>query len=56
MGTHIRVGQEDSLIDMAGRKFASNAEQVQRVRQALEMLNYQIANADEARSILQTVP
>ena len=55
MGTHIRVGQEDSLIDMAGKKFASNAEQVQRVRQALEMLNYQIANADEARSILSDI-
>lgn len=52
MGTHIRVGQEDSLFDMAGKPFASNADQVSRTRSVLETLNYEIASAAEARGIL----
>lgn len=52
MGTHIRVGQEDTLFDIRGKQFASNAEQVDRMRTVLETLGYEIANPREARALL----
>lgn len=52
MGTNLRVGQEDSLRDHAGRLFTSNADQVRRIRQALEALSIEIATPTEARARL----
>jgi uncharacterized protein (DUF849 family) len=53
MGSHVRVGLEDSLWLGPGQLAESNAEQVTRVRTILEALNLQIATPDEAREILQ---
>lgn len=52
MGANVRVGLEDSLWAGPGRLARSNAEQVRIVRQILEGLGLEIANPDEARSIL----
>jgi uncharacterized protein (DUF849 family) len=52
MGTNIRVGQEDSLYDRAGVPFTSNADQVRRIRQALDALNIDVATPAEARQRL----
>jgi uncharacterized protein (DUF849 family) len=53
MGSHVRVGLEDSLWIGPGQLAESNAQQVTRVRTILEALNLEIASADEAREILQ---
>jgi uncharacterized protein (DUF849 family) len=53
MGSHVRVGLEDSLWLGPGQLAESNAEQVTRVRTILEALNLEIATPDEAREILQ---
>ncbi len=53
MGSHVRVGLEDSLWIGPGKLAQSNAEQVSRVRTILEALNYEIATPDEAREMLQ---
>jgi uncharacterized protein (DUF849 family) len=53
MGSHVRVGLEDSLWIGPGQLAESNAEQVTRVRTILEALNLEIATPDEAREILQ---
>ncbi|HET7783569.1 MAG TPA: 3-keto-5-aminohexanoate cleavage protein, partial [Arthrobacter sp.] len=53
MGSHVRVGLEDSLWIGPGQLAKTNAEQVTRIRTILEALNFQIATPDEAREILQ---
>ena len=53
MGGNVRVGLEDSLIISAGKLATSNAEQVRKIRQILEALGFEIANADEVRARLQ---
>jgi uncharacterized protein (DUF849 family) len=52
MGSHVRVGLEDSLWIGPGKMAASNAEQVTRIRTVLEALNCEVATPDEARAIL----
>lgn len=52
MGSHVRVGLEDSLWIGPGQLAASNAEQVTRIRTILEALNFEVATPDEAREIL----
>ncbi|PLC04169.1 3-keto-5-aminohexanoate cleavage protein [Variovorax sp. RO1] len=52
MGSHVRVGLEDSLWIGPGRLAASSAEQVLRIRAVLEALNIDIATPAEARDIL----
>ncbi len=52
MGSHVRVGLEDSLWIGPGQLAESNAEQVSRIRTILEALNLEIATPDEAREIL----
>ena len=53
MGSHVRVGLEDSLWIGPGQLAESNAAQVERIRAILEALNLEIATPDEARQILQ---
>jgi uncharacterized protein (DUF849 family) len=53
MGSHVRVGLEDSLWIGPGQLAASNAEQVTRIRTILEALNFEVATPDEAREMLQ---
>ena len=52
MGSHVRVGLEDSLWIEAGQLATSNAQQVTRIRTILEALNFEIATPDEARAML----
>src|SRR5690348_16287801 len=52
MGSHVRVGLEDSLWIGPGQLAASNAEQVGRIRTILEALNFAVATPDEAREML----
>lgn len=53
IGSHTRVGLEDSLWIGPGQLAKTNAEQVERIRTVLESLNIEIATPDEAREILQ---
>ena len=53
MGGHVRVGLEDSLWLGRGQLAQTNAAQVNRVRQIIEGLGFEIATPDEAREILQ---
>lgn len=52
MGSHARVGLEDSLWDGPGKLAASNADQVRRIRSVIEALGHRVATPDEARDIL----
>jgi uncharacterized protein (DUF849 family) len=52
MGSHVRVGLEDSLWIGPGHLAESNAEQVLRIRTVLEALNLEVATPDEARQML----
>lgn len=52
MGSHVRVGLEDSLWIGPGQLAVSNAEQVNRIRTILEALNFEVATPDEAREML----
>ena len=52
MGSHVRVGLEDSLWIGPGQLAASNAEQVGRIRTIVEALNFEVATPDEAREML----
>ena len=52
MGSHVRVGLEDSLWIGPGQLATSSAEQVRRIRTVLEALNVAVATPDEARSML----
>jgi uncharacterized protein (DUF849 family) len=52
MGSHVRVGLEDSLWLGKGTLAKSNADQVRQVRQIIEGQGLQIATPAEARQIL----
>lgn len=52
MGSHVRVGLEDSLWIGAGEMAPSNAAQVAKIRRILEELGMQVATPAEARQIL----
>tara|TARA_B100001540_G_scaffold205003_1_gene180597 strand:- start:594 stop:1523 length:930 start_codon:yes stop_codon:yes gene_type:complete len=52
LGSHVRVGLEDSLWDGPGNLARKNADQVKRVREILEGLSLEVATSDEAREIL----
>lgn len=52
MGSHVRVGLEDSLWLGPGRLASSNAEQVRRMRGILEALDLDVATPAEARAML----
>lgn len=52
MGSHVRVGLEDSLWIGPGELAKTNAEQVTRIRTILEALNFEVATPDEARQML----
>ena len=53
VGSHVRVGLEDSLWIGPGQLAESNIQQVKRIRTILEALNLEVATPDEAREILQ---
>jgi uncharacterized protein (DUF849 family) len=53
MGSHVRVGLEDSLWAGPGRLAESSADQVRIVRRTIEGLGLEIATPAEAREILQ---
>lgn len=52
MGSHVRVGLEDSLWIAPKQLAVSSAEQVKRIRVILEALNLEVATPDQARTIL----
>lgn len=52
MGGHVRVGLEDSLFIERGKLAKSNAQQVTRVRDILDLQGNQIASPSEAREML----
>jgi uncharacterized protein (DUF849 family) len=52
LGSHVRVGLEDSLWDGPGNLAKTNADQVKRVRDILEGLSLEVATPDEARKML----
>lgn len=52
LGGNVRVGLEDSLTLERGRLATSNGEQVQRLRQILEALSFEVASPAEAREHL----
>ncbi|MFF3494542.1 3-keto-5-aminohexanoate cleavage protein [Streptomyces sp. NPDC002795] len=52
MGSHVRVGLEDSLWIGPGELAETNAAQVTRIRTILEALNLEVATPDEARQML----
>jgi uncharacterized protein (DUF849 family) len=52
MGSNVRVGMEDNLYLAPGKLARSNADQVARMREILELLSFEIASSDEARDIL----
>lgn len=52
MGSHIRVGLEDSLWIGPGRLAESNAEQVSKMVRIVEELGMEVATPDEARAML----
>jgi uncharacterized protein (DUF849 family) len=52
MGTHLRVGQEDNLYEHPGKPFKSNAEQVEKISRICGELGIEVANAKEARQML----
>lgn len=52
MGSHVRVGLEDSLYLQKGQLAENNAQQVRKIRHIMEELSLEIASPDEARSML----
>jgi uncharacterized protein (DUF849 family) len=52
MGSHVRVGLEDSLYLGKGQIAESNADQVAKIRRILEELSLEIATPAEARELL----
>ncbi len=52
MGSHVRVGLEDSLYLGKGQLAESNADQVHKIRGILEALSLEIATPTEARAML----
>ena len=53
VGSHVRVGLEDSLWIGHGQLAESSAQQVTRIRTILEALNLEVATPEEARQILE---
>lgn len=53
LGSHVRVGLEDSLYIAKGKLAKSNAEQVRKIRMMIENLSLDIASPDEARNLLK---
>jgi uncharacterized protein (DUF849 family) len=52
MGSHVRVGLEDSLYLGKGQLAESNADQVTKIRAILEALSLEVATPSEARELL----
>lgn len=52
MGSHVRVGLEDSLYLGKGQMAENSAQQVEKIRRIMEDLSLDIASAEEARSLL----
>lgn len=52
MGSHVRVGLEDSLYLAKGKLADSNADQVRKIRTILNELSLEIATSAEARELL----
>jgi uncharacterized protein (DUF849 family) len=52
MGSHVRVGLEDSLYLGKGQLATSCADQVRKIRRILEELSLDVASPDEARAML----
>lgn len=52
MGTNVRIGQEDNLIERPGVLFKSNAEQVEKLRRIMFELSIEPASVAEARGRL----
>ncbi len=52
MGSHVRVGLEDSLYVAKGQLAESNADQVHKIHRILEELSLQVATSAEAREML----
>jgi uncharacterized protein (DUF849 family) len=52
LGSHVRVGLEDSLWDGPGNLAKTNADQVKRVVEILNGLSLEVATPDEARQML----
>src|SRR5580698_8871949 len=52
MGSHVRVGLEDSLYLGKGQVAESNASQVTKIRGILEALSLEVATPDDAREML----
>lgn len=52
MGGNVRVGLEDSLFIERGKLATSNAQQVRKIREILELQGNEIATPDEARAML----
>ena len=53
MGSHVRVGLEDSLYLEKGKLAESNAQQVTKVKRILGELSLETATSTEARAILE---
>jgi uncharacterized protein (DUF849 family) len=53
MGSHVRVGLEDSLYLGKGQLAESNAQQVAKIKRILSELSLETASADEARIMLK---
>ena len=52
LGSHVRVGLEDSLFLERGQLAASNADQVRKIVRILDEMGHQPATPDEARAML----
>ena len=52
MGGHVRVGLEDSLMIARGELAKTNAQQVEKIRQIVELLGREVATPTQAREIL----
>ena len=53
MGSHVRVGLEDSLYLAKGQLAKSSAQQVEKIKRIMEDLSIEIATAAEARDMLE---
>jgi 3-keto-5-aminohexanoate cleavage enzyme len=56
LGGHVRVGLEDNLYYLRGRKLRDNAEAVERVVRLAREMNREIATPGEARKLLGLRP
>jgi uncharacterized protein (DUF849 family) len=52
MGSHVRVGLEDSLYLGKGQMAENSAQQVSKIRRIMEDLSLEVASSDEARRML----